>query len=91
MSSTASAHAGAHADLGMIYAKRNDFPAARNELERAVELDPKNLTAHYQHSLVYARLGDKERSRAMSAIAERLRSEQHEEETTGLKLIDQPQ
>ncbi len=91
MSSTASAHAGAHADLGMIYAKRNDFPAARNELERAVELDPKNLTAHYQLSLVYARLGDKERSRAMSAIAERLRCEQHEEETTGLKLIDPPQ
>jgi Flp pilus assembly protein TadD len=59
-------------------------------LERAIELDPKDQTAYYQLGLVYARLGEKERSRAAFATSEKLRTEQKERQGVGVRLIDLP-
>lgn len=77
-----------HSALGIALAKQKNYQAARIELERAIELDPKDQTAHYQLGLVYGRLGEKERSRAMFAISDKLRSEQKERQGIGVRLIE---
>jgi tetratricopeptide (TPR) repeat protein len=77
-----------HSALGTALAKQKEYQAARSELERAIELDPTDQTAHYQLGLVYVRLGQKERSRVMFAISEKLRSEQKERQGIGVRLIE---
>jgi tetratricopeptide (TPR) repeat protein len=77
-----------HAALGIALAKQKNYQDARTELERAVELDPKDQAAHYQLGLVYGRLGEKERSRAMFAISEKLRTEQKERQGMGVRLVE---
>jgi tetratricopeptide (TPR) repeat protein len=42
------ADASAHYNLGLIHQQRNEFDAARQRFERAVEIDPDELDAHYQ-------------------------------------------
>jgi tetratricopeptide (TPR) repeat protein len=77
-----------HSALGIALAKQKNYQAARTELEKAVDLDPKDQTAHYQLGIVYGRLGEKERSRAMFAISEKLRSEQKERQGLGVRLVE---
>lgn len=83
--------AAAHTVLGTIYVKQKSYPAGRAELERAIELDPKNLKAHYQLGVVYSRLGDKARAQEMFAAADKLRKEEREQAEVSLKLIEPPQ
>ncbi|HYE66481.1 MAG TPA: tetratricopeptide repeat protein [Pyrinomonadaceae bacterium] len=83
-------HSSARAALGIIHLKQKNYEAARAELERAIALDPKDVTAHYQLGIVYARLGNKERSQSLFALTEKLRSEQQKREAIGFRLIDPP-
>ena len=84
-------HAAASTALGIIYADQKNYALAQTNLERATQLNVKDLQAHYRLGLVYAKLGDKQRAAAMFAIADRLRDEQRNRESVGLKLIDPPE
>lgn len=44
--------------LGVGYLRQGDLKAAQGKLEKAVELDPDNVTAHRALGLVYEQLGD---------------------------------
>ena len=87
----APSYAAAQTLLGVVYAEQEKYSLARPTLERAVDLNAKDLRAHYQLALVYAKLGEKERAQQMFAIADQLRKEQRDQETIGFKLIDPPQ
>ncbi|MBT8442562.1 MAG: type IV pilus biogenesis/stability protein PilW [Gammaproteobacteria bacterium] len=45
-------------DLGVSYLRKGDLQSAQAKLEKAVELDPDNVTAHRALGLVYETLGD---------------------------------
>ena len=83
-------YAAAQTLLGTLYAEENDTDAARITLERATQLNPKDLRAHYQLGLIYSKLGEKEKAAEMFTISDRLRQEQRTEEVTTFKLIDPP-
>jgi Flp pilus assembly protein TadD len=89
--------------LGMIAHNQGDAEQAISWFRRALRSDPANpathvalgtvlarQTAYYQLGLVYARLGEKERSRAAFATSEKLRTEQKERQGVGVRLIDLP-
>ena len=84
-------YAAAQTLLGVVYVEQKKYSLARATLERAVQLNAKDLRAHYQLGLVYAKLGEKERAEQMFAIADQLRKEQRDEETIKFKLIDPPE
>jgi Flp pilus assembly protein TadD len=83
-------HAAAHAALGAAYREAGNYTEAREELERAVELDANDLRANYQLGLVYAKLGEKEAAKRMFAKADDLRTRQRNQESVILKLIELP-
>ena len=83
-------HAAAHAGLGAAYREAGSYIEAREALERAIELDANDLRANYQLGLVYAKLGEKEAAKRMFARADELRSQQRNQETVILKLIEPP-
>jgi Flp pilus assembly protein TadD len=88
---SSTSYAAAQTLLGIVYAEQNNVSAARTTLEHAVQLNAKDLRAHYQLGLVYAKLGLKNQAQQMFAIADRLREEQRNEEVISFKLIDPPQ
>lgn len=45
-------------DLGIIDTRRQNYPAAVRDLEKAVELDPTKIDAHYRLALAYRAAGD---------------------------------
>ena len=81
----------AHTAIGTIYVKQNNYALAKIELEQAVELNDRDLSAFYQLGLVYNKLGEKDRATQMFDRAEQLREAQRKQETIGFKLIDPPQ
>jgi tetratricopeptide (TPR) repeat protein len=83
-------NAAIHVALGTELSGQRDYEAARVELERAIELDPQDQTAHYQLGLVYGRLGKKDRSQSAFARSEKLRTEQKERQGLGIRLIELP-
>jgi tetratricopeptide (TPR) repeat protein len=87
----APSYAAAQTLLGIVYAEQKKYSLARTTLEHAVQLNVKDLRAHYQLGLVYAKFGEKERAQQMFAIADQLRKEQRDQETISFKLIDPPQ
>jgi tetratricopeptide (TPR) repeat protein len=44
-------------ELGKVYSSQQNWPQARQALERVVELNPQFVPAHYQLSRVYTHLG----------------------------------
>lgn len=44
-------------ELGKLYASQQDWPHARQEFERVIQLNPQIAPAHYQLSRVYERMG----------------------------------
>lgn len=56
-------HANANLVAGMVLMKRERYEEARDALLAAVASDPDLAKAHYQLSLAYTRLGDRESSR----------------------------
>jgi len=89
--SSRSDHAAAQAALGAAYREAGSYTEARAALERAVELNANDLRANYQLGLVYAKLGDKEAAKKMFARADDLRSQQRNQESVILKLIEPPE
>lgn len=47
------AHAPAYANLGAIYLKQQQWPAAIDAYQKALRLDPKNASAHYSLGFIY--------------------------------------
>jgi len=68
----------ARANLGKLYLKKNETPAAIRELEAAVKLDPEDTTAYYQLSIAYRRTGEKEKAQKALAQVKELNKEQRE-------------
>lgn len=59
-----------HFELGTVLEKRSDFNGAAAELEKSIQLNPKDAGAHYHLARVYDRLGKPElaaRQRALHA------------------------
>ena len=54
----------AHYELGVALQNRHAYADAAAELERAVQLDPKQAMAHYHLARVYDRLGEPQRAQA---------------------------
>jgi tetratricopeptide (TPR) repeat protein len=87
---SAPSYAAAQTLLGVVYAEQSKYSLSRSTLERAVLLNAKDLRAHYQLGLVYAKLGEKERAQEMFAMADQLRKEERNQETISFRLIDPP-
>ena len=87
---TSQSYAPAQTLLGIIYAEQNDLALARSTLDRAVQLNPKDLRATYQLALIYSKLGEKERARELFATADTLREAQRNQEVVKFKLIEPP-
>jgi protein O-GlcNAc transferase len=83
-------YAAAHTALGTIYVKQNNYSLAKTELEEAVRLNDRDLSAFYQLGLVFNKLGDKDQAKQMFDRAEQLRSAARNQEKIGFKLIDPP-
>ena len=52
-----------HFELGQLLAKQRHYPEAAAELERAVELNPKEPMPHYHLARVYERMGQAEKAK----------------------------
>lgn len=64
----------AHYELGVLLAGKRDYQEAAVELNRAIDLDPKQPEPHYHLARVYDRLGEIDRAKAEREIHERLTS-----------------
>lgn len=62
----------AHYQLGVILANRRKYQDAEKELALAAQLNPGDLTTHYQLARVYDRLNQPERAREEREIHQRL-------------------
>ena len=70
----------AHYQLGTVLADRRDWKAAAAELNRSVELNPKQPLPHYHLARVYDRLGQGERAEAERKIHGELTANQKSEQ-----------
>lgn len=77
--------------LGRIYLRRNEVDLAISQLERALEIDPSDLSPCYQLAQAYRRKGDKERAEKLMAQFEKFREEDRERHINRnlLKLLRQ--
>jgi Flp pilus assembly protein TadD len=57
-----------HFELGTVLEKKRDYPAAALELQKSIELNPKDPTAHYHLARVYDRLGKPELAAQQRAL-----------------------
>ncbi len=57
----------AHRELGFSYFQQQQYEAARSEYEIVQSIDPDDLSAHYVLSIVYRRLGMKDKAARESA------------------------
>jgi tetratricopeptide (TPR) repeat protein len=82
-------HAGALLGMGRVYFIRKQYDAARQNLERVVELEPGQQQAHYYLSMTYARLGNKEAAAREAEISETLEREEKNRRRTILRLYEE--
>ena len=61
-----------HYELGVLLASKHDYGAAAKELQRAIELNPKQAMAHYHLARIYDRLGEPQRAQAEREAHQRL-------------------
>ena len=52
----------ARRELGITYYQQNDNPAALEQFEALQKIDPDDLTAHYNLSILYRRMGKKDQA-----------------------------
>jgi tetratricopeptide (TPR) repeat protein len=69
----------AHYQLGALLADKRDWKAAAAELNRSIELNPKQPLPHYHLARVYDRLGQSERAEAERKIHQELTANQKPE------------
>jgi tetratricopeptide (TPR) repeat protein len=53
----------AHQNMGVVHAQGNHLEEARQEFERALEMDPEYAIAFFNLAVVYKKLGDLERAK----------------------------
>jgi tetratricopeptide (TPR) repeat protein len=82
-------HTGALLGMGRVYFTRKQYDAARQKLERVVELEPGLQQAHYYLSMTYARLGNKEAAAREAEISEKLEREEKNRRRTTLRLYEE--
>jgi Flp pilus assembly protein TadD len=70
--------ASARAALGKVYVRRGEDDRALVELEKALQLDPTDLTPCYQLAQICRRKGDKQRAAELFAKFEKFRDEDRE-------------
>jgi tetratricopeptide (TPR) repeat protein len=58
----------AHRELGFSYYQQHKYDLARAEYEKLQSIDPDDLAAHYNLSILYRRLGLKEKAAEQAAI-----------------------
>lgn len=58
----------AHRELGFSYYQQHKYELARGEYEKLQESDPDDLAAHYNLSILYRRLGLKEKAAQQAAM-----------------------
>lgn len=68
-----------HYELGKLRLQSKQWKQAGDELEKAVTLDPGFTSAYYQLGIVYARLGEKEKSEHMLDEFKRLHQKEADE------------
>jgi tetratricopeptide (TPR) repeat protein len=61
-----------HYELGVLLAGKHEYRAAATELERSIELGPKQAMTHYHLARVYDRLGEPDRAKAEREIHQQL-------------------
>ncbi len=69
----------AHYQLGLTLADKRDWKAAAAELNRSIELNPKEPLPHYHLARVYDRLGQGERAEAERKLHQQLTTDQKPE------------
>ena len=78
----------AHMQLGILYARREEHPAAAAELEEAIKYDPTLAVAHYRLAQSLIRLGQKERAEQELKEFRRLNSAQKEPDVVMAFLLN---
>lgn len=58
----------ARRELGISYYQRHDYDAAREQFEALQQIDPDDLAAHYNLSILYRRMGMKEKAAEQQAM-----------------------
>ncbi|MDE3105821.1 MAG: tetratricopeptide repeat protein [Acidobacteriota bacterium] len=58
----------AHRELGFSYYQEHKYPEARAEYEKLQAIDPDDLAAHYNLSILYRRLGMKDKAAVEAAM-----------------------
>ena len=81
--------AASQVDLAKLYLKENRLDEARDDLERAKAIDPKDKTAYSQLAVVYRRSGKPELASAMLNTLNQLNEEdRHEDHRQRLRIAD---
>ncbi len=80
-------HAPSYTKLATILIRRHQYEEARQDLERAIALDPKSVEAHYQLGLLLRRLGETAESDNQLAESRKLESERHAQTDVHLRLL----
>jgi tetratricopeptide (TPR) repeat protein len=71
----------AHRQLGVFYARRDDYRDAAVEFKQAIKLDPSQPDAHYRLAQTLTRLGQEKEARQELEIFRKLKATQKEEDT----------
>ena len=80
-------HAPSYVKLGGILFREHQYEEARQDLERAVALDPGSVEAHYQLGLLLRRLGKTADAESQLAESHKLETEQREQKKVRLRLL----
>jgi Flp pilus assembly protein TadD len=81
--------AASQVDLAKLYLKENRLDEAREHLERAKTIDPKDKTAYSQLAVVYRRSGKPELASAMLSTLNKLNEEDRQEDhRQRLRIVD---
>ncbi len=80
-----------HFQLALLLERKREFLQAAEQLERSIQLNPKNPTLHYRLARVYDRLGRGEQAEAERALHHKLAAEERaaiEKHAAGLKRLE---
>jgi len=80
-------HAPSYIKLGGILLRRHEYEEARQELERAIALDPGSVEAHHQLGMVLLRLGRTADSEQQLAESRKLETERRAQSDMRLRLL----
>jgi tetratricopeptide (TPR) repeat protein len=80
-------HAPSYVKLGGILLRAHQYEDARQNLERAISLDPDSVEAHYQLGLLLRRLGKSAESESEFAESRKLEAAQRAQKDVRLRLL----